>query len=159
MQIDNPALEHRVALWMSYHYGARGVFIWAGFRANGMRPDFWDTLELSDKPSGYPYAGVHNGNNFRVYPPREPDGPVLPSIRLKITRDALEDIALMRLARELVETGGLAADQRERLQTLLDPTPEVFVDFHYFSRDPSALLSRREALLRAVAEATAGEEG
>jgi len=156
MQIDNPAVEHRVALWMSYHYGARGVFIWAGFWAGGMRPDFWDTLELSDKPSGYPYAGVHNGNNFRVYPPREPDGPVLPSIRLKVTRDALEDIALMRFARELVETGGLPADQRARLERLLDPTPDVFVDFHYFSRDPGALLSRREALLRAVAEGQVG---
>ena len=156
MQIDNPALEHRLALWMSYYCGAKGVFIWAGFSARGMRPDFWETLELSDKLSGYPYGGVHNGNNFRVYPPREPDGAVLPSIRLKVTRDALEDVALMRLAQSLVDGGRLSAEQSHKLKALLDPTPEVFVDFHYFDRNPASLLNRRDALLRALAELGAG---
>jgi hypothetical protein len=141
---------------MSYYYGAKGVFIWAGFSARGMRPDFWETLQLSDELSGYPYAGVHNGNNFRVYPPRTPDGPVLPSIRLKVTRDALEDIALMRLAQELLDSGRLRPEQGHQLRDLLDPTPEVFVDFHYFNWNPAPLLNRRDALLHAMAEFAAG---
>ncbi len=152
MQIDNPALEHRLALWMSWRFGARGVFIWAGFRVRGMPADFWNTLTLSDKPSGFPYAGVHNGNNYRLYPPRETGGAVLPSVRLKVTRDALQDIALMNLARSLLDEGDLPPAVADRLRDLLDPTPEVFVDFHYFDRNPSALLAHRDALLRALAE-------
>ncbi len=152
MEIDNLALEHRLALWMSYFAGARGVFTWVGFSAGDLKADFWETLRLSDAPGGYPYAGVHNGNNFRVYPPREQGGEALPSVRLKITRDALEDIALFELARARLQTGDLPAGQSERLQMLLDPTPEVYVDFHYWNRDPAALLNRRDALLRALDE-------
>jgi len=29
-QIDNRAIEHRMAMWMSHHWGAAGVFIWSG---------------------------------------------------------------------------------------------------------------------------------
>lgn len=150
MQIDNQALEHRLALWMSYFTGAEGVFTWAGFRASGLEADFWETLELPETPSGFPYAGVHNGNNYRVYPPREEGGAVLPSIRLKVTRDALVDVAMFRLAEELLDGGELRPEQAGRLRELLDPTPEVFVDFHYWDREPDALLSHRDALVRAL---------
>jgi len=156
MQIDNPALEHRLALWMSWLYGAKGVFIWAGFYAQGMPADFWQTLTLSDQSGTFPYGGVHNGNNYRLYPPREPGGAVLPSVRLKVTRDALEDLALMRLARELVDAGAVGAGDARRLEELLDPRPAVFVDTHYFSRDPAALLAHRDELLRALATAING---
>ena len=152
MEIDDRALEHRLALWMSYFAGARGVFTWAGFRANSMPADFWETLTLSDKRSGYPYAGVHNGNNYRVYPPREEGGAVLPSVRLKVTRDAMVDLALFAKARELLDAGDLTPGQSERLQMLLDPTPVVYVDFHYWDRDPAALLNHRDRLLRALDE-------
>ena len=76
----------------------------------------------------------------------------MPSVRLKVTRDALQDIALMNLARSLLDEGDLPPAVADRLRDLLDPTPEVFVDFHYFDRDPSALLAHRDALLRALAE-------
>lgn len=150
MQIDDRALEHRLALWMSYFAGARGVFTWAGFRANDLKADFWETLTLSDQRSGYPYAGVHNGNNFRVYPPREEGAQVLPSIRLKVTRDAMVDLALFAKARGLLEADDLQPRERNRLEALLDPTPEVYVSFYYWDRDPAALLNHRTALLRAL---------
>ena len=156
MEIDNRALEHRLALWMSHLAGARGVFTWAGFRAMDLQADFWDTLTLADKRSGYPYGGVHNGNNFRVYPPREEGGPVLPSLRLKVTRDAMVDLALVAKARELLDEGGLARRDAARLRELLDPTPEVYVDFHYWNRDPAALLNHRDELLRALDEVVNG---
>lgn len=153
MQVDNEALEHRLALWMSCYYGARGVFIWAGFSAGDLPADFWTTLALSDKPSSFPYAGVHNGNNFRVYPPREEGGPVLPSLRLKVTRAALEDLALLKTTEDLLAEEKITGVAAERLQGLLNPVPGLFVDTHYFTRDPQRLLDRREALLRTLAEA------
>ncbi len=153
MQIDNPALEHRLALIMSYHYGAQGVFTWTGFSAGGLKEDFWQTLQLPDQPSGFPYAGIHNGNNFRVYPPRTEGGPVLPSLRLKVTRAALEDIALLRAVQQMIDEGRIDGGAAQQLQELINPVPELFIDFHYFDRRPQALLSWHEKILRTVADA------
>ncbi len=153
MQIDNPALEHRLALIMSYHYGAKGVFTWTGFSAGGLNEDFWETLQLPDQPSGFPYAGIHNGNNFRVYPPREEGGAVLPSLRLKVTRAALEDIALLRAAQRMIDEGRIDGEAAQRLEELINPVPELFRDFHYWDRTPQALLAWHEQILRTVAGA------
>ena len=149
MQIDNPALEHRVALWMSHYYGARGVFIWAGAYFT-FGEDFWQTLRLSDKPSGFPYAGIHNGNGFLVYPAPQGEG-FIPSLRLKVLRDGMEDLALFAAARERAKAEGLTRAQRRQIESLIDPAPEVFVRPHHFDRLPETLLTRREALLRELA--------
>lgn len=149
MQIDNDALEHRLALWVSAHLGAKGVFIWAG-NAWDMAADFWEKPVLKTEPSGFPYAGIHNGNGYLVYPPREPGGPVQPSLRLKVLRDGLEDLALLRATAARLDQFDEASQQQ--LKALLDPTPGVFVHAHYFDHQPEALLGRREAILKVLAE-------
>ena len=148
MQIDNEALEHRLALWMSAHLGARGVFIWAG-NAWDLAADFWENPVLASTPATFPYAGIHNGNGYLVYPPRVPGGAVLPSLRLKILRDGLEDLALFRAVEERLPQLDEAA-QAEWKQWL-DPTPGVFVHPHYFDRRPEALRGHREAVLQRLA--------
>ena len=150
MQIDNPALEQRLALWMSHHYGARAVFIWAG-SAYTFGDDFWQTLTLTDKLSPYPYAGIHNGNGWLVYP--SPDGSgTIPSLRLKVIRDALEDLALMKAVRDRIESGAIKGTAAKQLEALLNPVPGVFMSPHYFDQLPETLLKRREDILRRVAE-------
>jgi len=141
MEIDNPALEHRLALWMSRYYGAQGVYIWSGNSEwNVFAKDFWQTLALSDASSNYvyPYGGAHHGNGFLVYPPREPDGPVLPSLRLKVLRDGMEDQAILDAAEKY----------KGKLGGLLNPVPAVFSHPQYFDQLPETLLERREAILR-----------
>jgi hypothetical protein len=150
MQIDNPALEHRLALWMSHYYGAKVVFIWAG-NAYTFADDFWQTLTLTDKPSPFPYAGIHNGNGWVVYPSPGGQG-TLPSLRLKVIRDGLQDIALMEGARAAVQAGAITGERAALLAELLDPVPGVFVHTHYFDQLPETLLARREAILRAASE-------
>lgn len=141
MLIDNAALEHRLALWISYHYKAGGVLIWSGNSGwNIMAKDFWSTMEIPGESASYPYAGIHNGNGFLVYPPREKDGKVLPSLRLKILRDGMEDIAIMEAAKK--KTGTRAAAR------LISPVPDVFIHSHYYDRLPETLLEKREALLK-----------
>lgn len=39
---------------------------------------------------------------------------------------------------------------------LLDPTPEVDIDLHYWNRAPAALLNHRDALVRALGEIVNG---
>jgi hypothetical protein len=155
MQIDNPALEHRVALWMSKRLGAHGVFVWGGSYYT-FGDDFWQTLTLTDEPAKFPYAGIHNGNGWVVYP--SPDGEsAVPSLRLKVLRAGMQDLALQAaLAREaeaLPEGDG----RRAELLALLDPTPGGFVRPHFFDRLPETLIARREAWVRALGELRRGE--
>ena len=151
MQIDNPALEHRIALWMSSHWGAGGVFIWSG-NAWGAAKDLWTTGRLSDKSSGFPYAGVHNGNGFLVAPGPEHKR-VLPTVRLKVLRAGMEDLALLRAAPRLLEQGKVKAPDAARLKQLLNPVPGLFVHPHYFDRLPETLLGRRQAILQLLGAA------
>jgi hypothetical protein len=150
MEIDCDALQHRLALWMSNYYGAKGVFIWAGF-CEDFADDFWTTLALSDKPSGYPYGGLHNGNNFLIYPPREEGGPLVPSLRLKVLRAGMQDLALLREVQRLLDEGKITGARAKRLRELLSPVPGLFVHPQYWDRLPETLLARREAILRALA--------
>jgi hypothetical protein len=143
MLIDNSALEHRLALWMSWHYGARGVFIFAGNAGwNQLGKDFWQTREVVNEVYQYPYGGVHHGNGMLVYPPRKADCAVLPSLRLKILRDGIEDVAIFEAVKR---------KYGQKFDKLLTPIPEVFRHPHYFDQSPNALLHKREEILKAVA--------
>ena len=152
MQIDNPALQHRLAIWMSCHFGAKGVFIWAGNREWDKMATIWQDGEIRVPRSyKFPYGGTHNGNGNLVYPPREKDGPVIPSIRLKVLRNGIQDVALLRACKALLEKGA-SASLAARLRKLIDPVPGVFHHPHYYDQLPETLLERREAILRALAE-------
>jgi len=143
MLIDNAALEHRLALWMSWYYKAKGVLIWSGNSDWNVIPEnFWQTVEIENKESSYPYAGVHHGNGFLVYPPREKDGKALPSLRLKILRDGMEDIAIMEASKR--KYGSRASTE------LTSPVPYVFSHAHYYDRLPEALLEKRESILKSL---------
>ncbi|MCX5661311.1 MAG: DUF4091 domain-containing protein, partial [Planctomycetota bacterium] len=141
MEIDNDALEHRLALWMSWHYGAKAVLIWSGNSEwRGLDKDFWATRRLPTKENaGHPYGGTHHGNGFLVYPPREPGGEVLPSLRLKVLRDGLEDLAVFEAVRKKFGNSG---------EAWTAPVPGVFQHPHYFDRLPEALLEKREWVLQ-----------
>ncbi|MCE9591307.1 MAG: DUF4091 domain-containing protein [Planctomycetes bacterium] len=146
MQIDNDALEHRLALWMSWHYGAKAVLIWSGNREwPGLGKDFWASRQLPTKENaGYPYGGTHHGNGFLVYPPREPGGEVLPSLRLKILRDGMEDIAIFEaIKRKYGKTG----------EAWIAPVPDVFQHPHYYDQLPETLLNKRAMILQKVRQA------
>jgi len=76
---------------------------------------------------------------------------VLPSLRLKVTRAALEDIALLRAAQQMIDEGRIDGEAAQRLQELINPVPELFRDFHYWDRTPQALLAWHEQILQMLA--------
>ena len=91
-------------------------------------------LQLSPEKSTFPYAGVHNGNGFLIYP-----GP-RPSIRLKLLRDGIEDYWYLKQVEKSAQKESYNKDAKALLAGL---TPALFVDTHYFNRDPDALLAYR----------------
>ncbi len=139
MLIDNDAVEHRLAYWMANCYGAQGIFIYAGNME-------WDKIsskgtqecaKLSDAKLGFPYAGTHNGNGFLIYP-----GP-RPSLRLKVLRDGIEDYWYLAQLKELTLKKRYASEARALLDGI---SPKIFVDTHYFNRDPNVILVYREKI-------------
>ena len=137
MLIERDAVEHRIVYWLARHYGVRGMFVYAGDRwpkGNENWPE--EPFKLNENMH-YPYAGTHYGDGFIVYP-----GP-RPSIRLKNIRDGAEDYWYLGQVSELAENGDNAAQAKALLDGI---RPAVFVDTHYFNRDPGALLEYRERL-------------
>jgi hypothetical protein len=144
MEIDNEAIEHRLALWLAWKYRTPGMFVWAGNqewsgKAAGRRD--WEKTgwSLSDRPSPFPYGGIHNGNGYLVYP-----GPC-PSIRLKVLRDGLEDYGYLMELKKRAEASS-KEELRARAARLLAVPSDVLVDAHYFNRNPAALASVRKAM-------------
>jgi len=158
MLIDNDAIEHRLPYWMAFRYGVKGLMIWAGTREWPKDPKDLAAWQSEGFPCGpqeykYPYGGWHNGNGYLLYP-----GP-LPSIRLKVLRDGAEDYAYLLQVDEIARSTGPEAKEAQALLEGIQPA--VFVDTHYFSRDPDRLLAYRmrlaEFLDRQAARSRAAE--
>jgi hypothetical protein len=151
MEIDNDAIEHRIAYWMMWRYDVRGCFIWNGNSWPGKLNANWpaeDWVVQEDKPSPYPYAGIHNGNGYLLYP-----GPN-PSIRLKVLRDGAEDYGYLLALKAAKDR--LSGKDKEEAEQLLKITPDLFVNTHYFTRDPNALLDYRARVAKLI-EAASGK--
>lgn len=143
MQIDNEAIEHRIALWMCWKYQAKGMFIYSGnseWRRNANSAD-WQEQGWNLNPDLYrfPYAGIHNGNGYLIYP-----GPT-PSVRMKILRDGMEDMGYFMRLKEL--SSNIKDKQlKEKTEELLKIPQNVLVNAHYFNRDPKELLKTRNEI-------------
>ena len=118
------------------------MFIWAGNRGWPKDVKAWAKQgyplgEPHIRKAKFPYAGTHNGNGFLLYP-----GPRA-SIRLKALRDGAEDYAYIARVGELAKSGKHAAEAKALLDGIV---PAVFVDTHYFAREPGRLLDYRRKL-------------
>ncbi|NOZ21137.1 MAG: DUF4091 domain-containing protein [Planctomycetes bacterium] len=147
MEIDNDAIEHRMAYWLMWKYDVKGCFIWNGTswprKLNAKWPE--EEWVVQEKPYGYPYAGIHNGNGYLVYP-----GPH-PSVRLKVLRDGAEDYGYLMALRAAKDH--LSGRDKVEAEGLLAITPDLLVDTHYFNRDPQALLDYRAKVARLIEKA------
>jgi hypothetical protein len=105
-----------------------------------------DWVVQEDKPSPYPYAGLHNGNGYLLYP-----GPN-PSIRLKVLRDGAEDYGYLLALK--AATDHLSGKDKEEAEQLLKITPDLVVNTHYFTRDPNAILDYRARIAKLIETAS-----
>lgn len=148
MLIDNPAIEHRLAYWLAWKHGIKGMFIWAGNHGwdKANTPD-WTEKEwvLTSEKAGYPYAGIHNGNGYLIYP-----GPN-PSIRMKVIRDGVEDYAYLSLLR--ANLSKLSGRDLAEAKALLAVPESVMVGSHYFNRNPGAMLDARARVASLITKA------
>lgn len=115
--LDHPGIESKFTGWLLWKYRMRGIAYYA--------VNSW-----SQNPWTDPMAYDHNGELFLLYPPSESNTPIaygannhrfVPSIRLELMRDSLEDYEYLRVlnnhADPQVDVTNSADTQADRIIT------------------------------------------
>ncbi|MBN1341737.1 MAG: DUF4091 domain-containing protein [Phycisphaerae bacterium] len=146
--LDRPAVDHRIPYWLAWKYGIEGIGYWA----ISSWPKGWENWPDQPWPvnpiSKYPYSGQHNGNGFLCYPCK---GTVLPSLRLKILRDGMDDYEYLLLLKARAGNNPTPRDKQ-----LLAVPPEVAMNLRYYNKDPNAILSARQEIATRIANLPSG---
>jgi len=134
--IDASALAHRIIPWTAWKAGASGLLYWC--------VNFWDGDPRVNPASFQP---DQNGNGFLFYPGA--DGPV-PSLRLEMLRDGIEDYEYLARLRDVIEAAktraGVDASVIEHAQRLLAIDPSLVGSMRDYATDPGILLAQRRAI-------------
>ena len=170
--IDHPLSELRTWLWQTWAEDVKGVLVagvvsWTSRMAypDPARPQnpyldtqSWDANDTDPPGTRKPYG---NGDGRFFYPPLaaadgRPAKPVLedpvPSVRLEMLRDGLEDYEYFAILKAMLErvSDKLTASERQRYENLLKVPEDVSKSLTDFSRDPSGMMRHREKLARAI---------
>ena len=162
--IDSDAINLRMWLWMSYRYRLKGILVWSSNFWNesdcspaGIWQNPWeDPMAYNDVPlprgSSCEFG---NGDGRFFYPPRRDPNEdkskcicePIPSLRLEILREGLEDYDYMILLEKAIERGGTnRQDWVERAKKALSFGSELFVSEQEYSKDHRVLMKKREEL-------------
>ncbi|HEX40593.1 MAG TPA: DUF4091 domain-containing protein, partial [Phycisphaerales bacterium] len=137
--IDYPLLNYRVPAWMAWRDGMKGLLYWGGMSYWNQTDDPWM------RPPIYIGRGalqqgrkdiLYNGEGSLVYPAHDVgyDG-IVPTIRLKALRDAIEDYEYLAILERL----GRSVDARSIVQRLTE-------SWFQWNKDPSAYETARAEL-------------
>ncbi len=167
---DHNGIDLRLWLWASYMYGLKGILIWSSTYWNsdfaikqGKMINPWESPESF----GYDKEGnpqlFANGDGIMFYPNnRHPGvdtttpytGDPIPSIRMEINRDGIEDYEYLKMLEDRIPK--MSERDAALSRTLLVLPEEVFMDDDadhpekYYIQDPQFLLERREQIARLI---------
>lgn len=137
---DMPSSRSRILGMQLYKFGIKGFLHWgfnfwyAQYSERPIRP-----FEVTDAGGAFP-----SGDAFLVYPGGEAEGPI-ESIRLKVVREALQDVRALRLLESLVG--------RDASMAMLEDDLEAPLSFADYPRGEEWLLRKRERINRAIRDA------
>jgi len=142
-QTDFPICNYRAPAWIGWRYGMKGLLYWGGLSFWYHVEDPWTapaTYQPGDRSRPIAKRRIYNGEGMLVYPARDVgfDG-VVPSMRLKVLRDGLEDFDYLAI----LESRGLRSKA-------LDVVMPLAGSWHKWSRDPAAYLEARDKLARMI---------
>ena len=164
--IDHDAVNMRMWVWASYKHHLSGILIW--------QSTYWNSLEASpdgklQNPwteamswvTGYGWVKGKqtvwgNGDGRMFYPENRNvntdrnvyNSEAIPSVRLEILRDGIEDYEYFKLLENLTEKAskGKALKAKKLLQI---PT-SIYTDEKTYNKDPQAMLKFRRKLAKAI---------
>lgn len=128
-EIDFAPVNLRAPFWISWHYGIEGFLYWSSVHWN--YKDVWNKPHFRDK---------YWGEGLLVYPGIEAGikGPV-PTIRLKLVREAIEDYEYMALAAK--------RGHKAEVDAIVARLARSFQDWE---KDPAAYASARAELAELI---------
>jgi len=153
-------------LWISYKYNLTGIVVWQSnqwHRSGGAAPDdvlqnIWEDPMTYKSGYGTPYGSAPefgNGDGMFFYPPnRDPNndktkyltGPV-PSMRLEILREGLDDYDYMMLLENCIKEANPGQKSLvKKAEKVLDFSSEVFVNDTEYTKNPEVLMEYREQM-------------
>lgn len=169
--IDYPATDARTLFWAAFKYGIAGFFYYevAMWASNLITQDIGSpSLVIHDDPEalqalreGKRWPEVpwntftfsrYNGDGQLIYP--GPDRMLLPSLRLEVIRDGIEDYELLALLETLIhrlrgldtkKEYGFLVDESVRL---LGVNPQVVQDLTRFTSSPAVVEAERTRVAR-----------
>jgi hypothetical protein len=151
---DHPLTAIRALWWQAWKYQISGFEYWW---FNYWRPN----LNLNDGSSPWPASRLRqwnsrsfkwsNGDGVLVYP--GPQGKALPSIRLSVMRDAIEDweiLFMLDRTVELAKKTKIPGAERwiSAAERLLEVPEEITTDLTEWSRNPQVYFKAREEVYR-----------
>ncbi|PIQ83267.1 MAG: hypothetical protein COV75_08375 [Candidatus Omnitrophica bacterium CG11_big_fil_rev_8_21_14_0_20_63_9] len=138
--IDAPGLTHRIIPWIAWKYGIKGALYWC--------VNFWEGDPWKNPAAFRP---DQNGNGFLYYP--SADGPV-PSIRLEILRDGVEDYEYLALLNQLVQrikaSGRADSQLLASIEQVLTIHESIMASPREYTKDPGALLKMRMGIAEMI---------
>lgn len=162
--VDEPGLNHRVLFWQTRQINATGFLYWSTLWHGGIEakpytdmPSFPETTWDYRQTKVFNDVWVHtNGDGLLVYPGK--DLQPLPSIRLEIVRDGIEDYEYMVLLEKLVaRVGELPKYQTKGTASLIRRAEELSKVPEYISKtaleytkDPEDIASRRRDIANMI---------
>lgn len=141
--IDYPLLNYRVPAWMAWHDRIRGLLYWGGLSYWGPVNDPWVEAPYYAAGGARQREGRrirYYGEGSLVYPARAVgyDG-VVPTIRLKALRDAIEDYDYLALLERL--------GKAEEAEAIVEP---LTASFFSWNRKPVAYEEARARLANLI---------
>lgn len=171
--IDYPATDARILFWQTFKYGVTGFLYYeiAMWRTNLITKPSPDGTQIPPAEqwvrqaiaSGKRWPDIpwntftfsrYNGDGLLIYPGKNQTP--LPSLRLEIVRDGIEDyetLALLADAREQLMASPKAGRYRSLIATaaaLASVRPHVVRDLTHYTSDPGVILREREAVARVL---------
>lgn len=167
--IDHDAVNMRMWLWASYQAQLKGILVWATNWWNsrtaspqGYLQNPWEEAMSFTDGYGRPYGkqdGWGNGDGRFFYPlNRDPNndaktymGKPVPSIRLEMLRDGIEDYEYFTLLDNAVKhaSNKNKAAVREAMQLLTIP-PDIYTDEKTYSKNPQDMLNYRKRIAESI---------
>ncbi|MGB9877939.1 MAG: glycoside hydrolase domain-containing protein [bacterium] len=149
--IDYPGIEHRIRLWMNWKYKVTGDLYWS---TTYWHKNPWQT-PMSYWPDDKGMWG--NGDGYLLYPPERGEakeefigGPV-PSIRIKMIREGIEDAEYLWMLEEKIK--GMRNPPKEAIEAL-NSAKELVRSLTEFCHSPEELEEVRLIVAEALEKLT-----